>query len=144
MERINRDALFCDETEEYRNPCEADKGDRIELLFRTERTDADAVYYINLEDEYEEEHRLSYIFCDKLFSYYRTVITVGEAPVNYYFRVEKNADVCFYNRLGVVSLLPKTILFVLLRDFMCQSGSREPSFTRFISTAFVTGILRMT
>ncbi|MEG2870532.1 MAG: glycoside hydrolase family 13 protein [Clostridium sp.] len=117
MERINRDALFCDETEEYRNPCEADEGDRIELLFRTERTDADAVYYINLEDEHDGEHRLSYIFCDKLFSYYRTVITAGKAPINYFFRIEKNGDVCYYNRLGVVESSPEDYPFRITPGF---------------------------
>ena len=29
MERINREALFSDETEDYRHPCEADAGQEV-------------------------------------------------------------------------------------------------------------------
>ena len=46
MERINREALFSDETEDYRHPCEADAGQEVIFYFRTERDGADAVYLI--------------------------------------------------------------------------------------------------
>lgn len=122
MERINRDALFCDETEEYRNPCEPDEGDRVELLFRTERAGAEAVYYI--ERNRTEERKLSYVFCDIRFNYYRTLITVGKEPIDYYFRVESSGggvseegDVCFYNRLGAVEQAPEEYPFHIAPGF---------------------------
>ena len=43
MEQINRDALFCDETEDYRCPSEADAGEVVTFYFRTEKNGADAV-----------------------------------------------------------------------------------------------------
>ena len=49
MERINREALFCDETEDYRHPCEADAGQRVIFYFRTERDGADSVYFIEFD-----------------------------------------------------------------------------------------------
>ena len=53
MERINREALFSDETEDYRHPCEADAGQEVIFYFRTERDGADAVYLI----EYDKQDR---------------------------------------------------------------------------------------
>ena len=54
MERINREALFSDETEDYRHPCEADAGQEVIFYFRTERDGADAVYLI----EYDKQDRM--------------------------------------------------------------------------------------
>lgn len=127
MERINRDALFCDEMKDYRNPPEANEGDRVELLFRTERDGADAVYYIEVSGTEEpaenNKRKLSYVFCDTIFSYYRAVITVGMNPVSFYFRIERNmghteeADICFYNRLGVVEQSPEEYPFRITPGF---------------------------
>lgn len=122
MERINRDALFCDETADFRSPSEADEGDRVELLFRTDRDDVGAVYYIELTEAGEtKERRLSYIFCDSLFDYYRIVIEVGADRLRYYFRVEKKEgeeeDVCFFSRLGVAEQAPTEGFFIITPGF---------------------------
>ena len=45
---INRAALFCDETKDYRTPCEADAGQRITFYFRTAKNGADTVYLITI------------------------------------------------------------------------------------------------
>lgn len=106
MEQINREALFCDETNEYRIPCEADEGDTVTLLFRTDSKSVDAVYYMEYDETQDAKHtiqrRLTFSFCDDLFDYYETAITLGAKPVRYYFCVKSAAgDVCFYNRMGV-------------------------------------------
>lgn len=100
MERIDREALFCDEMEEYRHPCEPDAGEAVTLRFRTEKDGADAVYYIECGNE--ERRALLYECSDEWFDYYRLVITVARRAVRYYFEVERGDDVCYYNRLGVV------------------------------------------
>ena len=46
MTELNRRALFTDETLDYRRPEEPDAGDRVVLRFRTERDNADRVYYV--------------------------------------------------------------------------------------------------
>ena len=40
---MNRAALFCDETIEYRIPAEPDSGDIVTLRFRTAKDDADHI-----------------------------------------------------------------------------------------------------
>lgn len=100
MKTINREALFSDETMDYRCPCEPDPSDTVELIFRTKKEGADAVYC--LECESGNKTRLTYADGDTLFDYYKIEITVSEDPVFYYFQVEKDEDACFYNRLGVI------------------------------------------
>ncbi len=48
MEQINRDALFCDETEDYRCPSEADAGEVVTFYFRTEKMEQMRLYCWNV------------------------------------------------------------------------------------------------
>lgn len=100
MAGINRDALFCDETEEYRNPCEVDPGERIQIFFRTEKNGADAVYYIEKIGGDAKKIRMCLEKSDRMFDYYKLETIAGEEPIRYFFQIEKEEEVCFYNRLG--------------------------------------------
>ena len=44
--RINRDALFSSETEDYRMPMEPDADDDVLLRMRTAKGNVDHVYYV--------------------------------------------------------------------------------------------------
>ncbi len=50
-ERLNWQALFADETSDYRMPEEPDAGMWVRLRFRTAKGNADRVFYIEDEDE---------------------------------------------------------------------------------------------
>ena len=45
-EKFNQKALFSDESGNYRKPTEPDRGERVEIKFRTARNDVDLVYLI--------------------------------------------------------------------------------------------------
>ena len=96
MERLNKRALFADETLDYRIPEEPDAGDSVVLRFRTGKDNIDHVYYITDEGKIEMKKTSS----DSLFDYYEIRITAGEEPLYYYFQAEKGEQVCFYDRLG--------------------------------------------
>ena len=100
VEHLNRKALFCDETEEFRSPAEPDAGDQVTFKVRTARDGVDAVFYI--EEGQELQQPMEKVYSDRLFDYYQCRITVGERPVKYWFRIVKGEDSCFYNRLGSV------------------------------------------
>ena len=83
MERINREALFSDETEDYRHPCEADAGQEVIFYFRTERDGADAVYLIEYDKQDRMKERdMEYSHSDSLFDYYRCKYILGEEVLN--------------------------------------------------------------
>ena len=71
--RINRDALFSSETEDYRMPMEPDADDDVLLRMRTAKGNVDHVYYV--EDKAEVE--MTKAKSDELFDYYEYEITVG-------------------------------------------------------------------
>lgn len=96
MERLNKRALFADETLDYRIPEEPDEGDSVVLRFRTGKDNTDHVYCISDEGKMQMKKTSS----DSLFDYYEIQITAGEKPLYYYFQAEKGDQICFYDRLG--------------------------------------------
>ena len=98
INKINRDALFADENEDYRMPVEVDAGDKVTLRFRTAKNDVDAVYYV--EEGKKTEQSMWRVASDQLFDYYEIRLTVPDVPVSYLFHVVKGRDSCYYNRLG--------------------------------------------
>ena len=94
---IDREALFCSATEDYRIPPEPDEDQDVLLRFRTGRDNVEHVYYV--EDGAEVE--IEKVDTDGLFDYYEYEITVGSDCVLYHFKVVNGQDSCIYNRLGV-------------------------------------------
>ena len=112
---INRRALFCDETEDYRMPPEPDEGQLVRLRFRTARNDADRVCYIE-PDNYIETEMIKYD-ADQLFDYYQTWVDAGSVPKNYFFQVMKGMEVCYYNRLGATADIQSCFSFRITPGF---------------------------
>ncbi len=100
MTELNRRALFTDETLDYRRPEEPDAGDRVVLRFRTERDNADRVYYV--EEERKLEARMLKVSSVGRFDYYEYVIVADKRPRRYHFKVVRGEESCFFNRLGAV------------------------------------------
>ena len=44
---FNKDALFSDETKQYRTPAEPNVGDVVTIRFRTKKNNVDEVYFIS-------------------------------------------------------------------------------------------------
>ncbi len=110
MDKINRRALFADETSDYRCPEEPDRGDRVLLSFRAAKDDAERVDYVAVTGA-EEENGYAGIameksVSDEMFDYYQREISVGSDVLLYYFRITKGADVCYYSRSGVTERVP--------------------------------------
>lgn len=99
---INRAALFCDETSDYRIPCEADAGQKVTYYFRTAKDGADTVYLIEYEKNGRKKERpMTRSHSDGLFDYYHCRFRAGLDPFRYFFRIRKDGDCCYYNRTGV-------------------------------------------
>lgn len=112
---LNRQALFADETSDFRKPEEPDTGDRTVLRFRTARDGADMVYYV--EEEKGLQARMIKVSSDGVFDYYEYVVVIGEKPRLYYFKIKKGEEICYYNRLGVVTEQPEKHMFRITPGF---------------------------
>lgn len=115
IEKLNKQALFSDENEDYRIPPNPDPGQEVLLRFRTAKNNADHIYYI--EESAKEKAVMIKADCDELFDYYEHRILVGEEHVNYRFQVVKGSEICNYNRLGAVTDIQNCFNFRITPGF---------------------------
>ncbi len=97
---INRQALFTDETEDFKTPYEPKTGDKVTLTFRTLINDVFKVYAVingKLRLMKKQKSR------SENFDFYTLTFTCGEKPVSYCFKVVDEDDELYYNRLGAVN-----------------------------------------
>ena len=97
---MDKAALFCDETVGYRIPEEPEPGEAVTLKFRTKKDDADHVFLIVPAGEKKTE--LIKTVSRGVFDYYEISYQLGDAPVYFYFEIQKGTETCFYNRRGAV------------------------------------------
>lgn len=112
---MEKAALFCDETAEYRCPEEPDPGDLVTLRFRTAKNNADHVSMIicgsgQRIELYKAESR-------GRFDFYETVISVGKTVLRFYFEIKKGRETCLYNRAGSNEGYTETAMFAITPGF---------------------------
>ena len=112
---INRQALFSDETQDYRYPEEPDAGETVTLWFRTAKNDVDRVFYIEEDKNIQAEMRK--VSSDGLFDYYEYRMKADSQPQRYYFQVVKGSAVCYFNRLGATMDIQSCYAFRITPGF---------------------------
>ena len=112
---IDREALFCDETQDYRSPYEPDAGDTVCLRLRTARNNADSVFYI--EPGTKIRRKMKRAFTEGRFDYYEICVEIDEEPVSYCFEIRLGSESCFYNRLGVEDKADPAYAFRIIPGF---------------------------
>ncbi|MEG0566063.1 MAG: glycoside hydrolase family 13 protein [Hungatella sp.] len=115
IEKLNRQALFCDENEDFRMPTEPDEGETVLLRFRTARDDAERVYYIDESDAQRVAMKKSY--SDGSFDYYEHRLVTPSQPLTYLFCVTKGEESCYYNRLGATKDIQSCFSFRITPGF---------------------------
>ncbi|MCI8401449.1 MAG: glycoside hydrolase family 13 protein [Lachnospiraceae bacterium] len=117
---MNFEAIFSDETEEYRFPVEPAAGDRVTLRVRTAKDDVKQVWLAT----HTMEKQLNKIKSEGCFDYYETQIEIGEEPLSYWFLISDEGEFCEYNRLGINGDKDEASLFQI------NPGRRTPVWAR--------------
>ena len=112
---MNRQALFTDETQDYRRPEEPDAGETVALRFRTAKDDVDRVFYIEEDKNVQAEMRK--VSSDSLFDYYEYSMEADSQPQRYYFQVVKGSEICYFNRLGATMDIQSCYAFRITPGF---------------------------
>ncbi|MGI6069162.1 MAG: glycoside hydrolase family 13 protein [Blautia sp.] len=94
---FNKDALFCDATENYRMPMEPDPGDMVTIRFRTLRNNVDEVFL----NHGSHRFRMRLEKSSHGFDYYAAQVIMGREEFRYDFEVHFGRICCFYNSKGV-------------------------------------------
>ena len=110
---FNMAALFSDETENYVSPMEPKPGDTVKIRIRTQKDNADCVYFIS--GALKEEMKLE--FTEGRFDYYMIEIEAGTEPIYYYFEIQDGQARCFYNKCGVSRDLQQSKSFCISPGF---------------------------
>ena len=121
-----KNALFCDETEDYRTPAEPEAGDSVVIRFRTLANNVDNVYLISRKSEIKMEK----VRTEGLFDFYETQISVGSTSYLYYFEIEKGRDICYYNKLGCTTNLRQKYAFRITPGFHTPEWAKGAVFYR--------------
>lgn len=132
---INRNALFTDETENFKTPYEPRPGDKVTLVLRTLLNDVLHAYaVIN-----GVKHSMTKLKKDENFDYYSFSFTCTEKPVSYYFAVYDEDDAVFYNRLGCVENHQKEYAFSFVPDFKVPDWAKGAVFYQIFCDRFRNG-----
>ena len=110
MGKINRQALFVEESEGFRIPLEPKAGERVKLRFRTAKDNVEAVYFISGE----ERNPMTKVCSRGRFDYYEIDIEVGTDTIYYYFEIRSDEERLFYNKLSITNNLQDSYPFRII------------------------------
>ena len=95
---LDKNAIFSDETKNYREPQEPEPFEETKVRIRTAKDNIDQVYLC-----YDQKKVLiDKEYSDELFDYYIGTITPGNEPIDYYFELRIGQFKCYVNKKGVV------------------------------------------
>ncbi|MBQ6551618.1 MAG: glycoside hydrolase family 13 protein [Lachnospiraceae bacterium] len=97
QEKLDRDALFTDETAQFRFPLEVEAGDEVTFRFRTLKDNVSEVMLCSRALQRSMEKA----FTKGLFDYYETRLVVGNEPFEYCFFVTNDEEYVYYDKMGV-------------------------------------------
>lgn len=120
MSKMNREALFSDETSQYRIPMEVSPGDTVTVIFRTAKDDVDAVYLISKGNRLPMRKFQS----NQRFDYYQIELRVGNRRMLYFFEIRSGEERLFYNKRGVTEDLQRIYSFGIIPGFFTPDWAK--------------------
>lgn len=107
------EAIFSDETENFRKPAEPSSEDFVWIFLQTAKNNITAAYVCIDErklfmEKFETKESLDY---------YRVLLPPTAEEKQYYFEIRQQEAVYYYNRYGVMQDIPTDGAFRLVRDF---------------------------
>lgn len=98
-EKIDREALFTDETAYFRFPVDIEAGDTVTFRFRTKKDNVSNVVLFSRATR----KTLKKAYSRDGFDYYETSLQMGNEPFQYFFEISNGAERFYYNKLGVLT-----------------------------------------
>lgn len=117
---LNYDAIFSDETENYRYPSVPVSGKKFTITLRVGKDNIDSAYicygccYVKMQKNHSTD----------FFDYYEGTFICDSEPMNYYFQIICDSRTYFYNKAGVVKDINSEYNFTILPDFSTPSWAK--------------------
>lgn len=132
---LNRNALFTDETKNYRTPVQPSIHSKVTIRFRTEKDNVDAVYLVTKEARYE----MTRYKIDGVFDFYKTELEVEEDTIWYHFEIIVGRMKCYYNKVGVVKEVLKQYAFSIIPGFTVPEWAQGAVIYQIFTDRFYNG-----
>lgn len=139
-DRIIKEAMFTDGTEEFRSPMEADLGETVCFHFRVAKDNVDEVHLVFNE----EDLLMQLVAKEEYFDLYEGYITLKERMNRYYFVVRKRqegkeVETCFYTAVGADSELKVEDAFLFAAGFHTPQWAKGAVFYQIFVDRFCNG-----
>lgn len=132
---LNRNALFTDETKNYRTPVQPLQHEKVTIRFRTEKDNVDAVYLVTKEAKY----KMMRYQIDGVFDFYKTELEVEEETISYHFEIIVGRIKCYYNKLGVVKEALNQYAFLIIPGFSVPEWAKGAVIYQIFTDRFFNG-----
>lgn len=132
---MNREALFCDGTENYVIPSEPMPEETVEFLFRTAADDADSVE-LYLDGAFYEMEKSDTVHN---FDYYRIYRKTGTEMMKYCFRIRKGEEVVYYNQYGSCDSIVDIYAFRICPGFTTPQWAKGAVMYQIFTDRFCNG-----
>lgn len=110
---LNIEAIFSDETENYRYPIEPMTEDEVQVFLQTAHANVDMVWVV-----YDSIKRpMTFIKTEGVFDYYSYSFSPTSETKYYYYEIEKNGRSYFYTKEGFSFQLKNNGWFQIIRNF---------------------------
>lgn len=135
MNKIDRNAVFCDETELFKTPYEPKTGDVTKLKIRVKKGDAQRVYVtINGVRKTMKKSNMVGVFDEFCHTF-----VCPDKKVAYYFTVVGDGDKTFFNRLGCIESGAKDNAFSFLPNLSVPDWAKGRVFYQIYVDRFFNG-----
>ncbi|WP_099467274.1 glycoside hydrolase family 13 protein [Konateibacter massiliensis] len=132
---LNRNALFSDETMQYRTPVEPPVNSNVTIRFRAERDNLDAVYLVAGNNKYE----MSRYETKGVFDFYETEVYVEEETVFYYFEIVTGRIKVYFSKIGVTKDIQEQYSFSVIPGFSVPEWAKGAVMYQIFTDRFYNG-----
>ncbi len=118
--KLNTEAIFSDETENFVCPSEPLLGDDVVIKIRVLKNNIDKIYIVNDKEQFEmEKHETT-----SKFDYYKYTMVNIQKKIEYQFKLIKNDQHYYYSKFGVSENLNKDFDFRVIPNFITPDWAK--------------------
>ncbi len=132
---MNREAIFSDGTEAFRMPVEPEAGDKVTIRLRVAHDDKVTCYLCTKNNRtimHPDEQ-------NDVFDYYRSVIYLGTDVFEYYYAIEAENEICYFDRFGLSEEIRWQYHFSIMPGFDVPEWSKGAVMYQILVDRFSNG-----
>ena len=132
---FRKQALFTDETSDYRFPQDVKENDMVTIRFRTGADNVDRVLFCH------EDMRMAMTLAesDSEFDYYEITVKVEAERYEYHFEILSGMLKCYYDRKGVSGELRPQYEFAIIPGFSVPEWAKGAVIYQIFTDRFCNG-----